>query len=155
LPVAGLVLGVLVPVARLAGEADDDDVRPAVAVEVLGPAGEALAVVAQAVAVVAELADLVHLPGRRFVPGLAVDDVGPGVAVDVGDGHALGAEDLVEDRLLPADGFAGHAGVRFGIGNQGEGECQAHRGQGTEKPQARSHGYPPREKPSPGRGYGM
>src|SRR5262249_44901152 len=44
LPVPRLVLGVLVPVTDPAGEANDDQVRPAVAVDVVGPAAEAFAV---------------------------------------------------------------------------------------------------------------
>src|SRR5204862_1971518 len=100
LPVAVGPFGVLVPVARLAGEADDDDVLPAVAVEVLGPAAEALAVdVLVAVAVVLAGADLVHLPVGRLVPDLAVDDIQFAVLVDVHDGDALGAEGGVEDGL--------------------------------------------------------
>src|SRR5207244_4230774 len=58
-------LRVLVPVARLAGEADDQQVRPAVAVEVVRPAGEALAVALRVE--LAVLTDDVRLPVGRLV----------------------------------------------------------------------------------------
>src|SRR5262249_61956331 len=102
LPVALLPLRVLEPVAGGAGEVDHDQVRPAVPVEVVGPAAEAVAVAGGPVAVVAEFADLVHLPRRGLVPGLAGEDVHLAVPVDVGDGDALGAEGPVGLRLLPA-----------------------------------------------------
>ena len=103
-PVARLALGVFVPVGGLAGEADDDLVGPAVAVDVVGPAGHALAVAVQAVAVIAGLADVVLVPGRGLVPGVADEDVDLAVLVDVGDRHALGAELALDHRLLPRDG---------------------------------------------------
>src|SRR5690606_1761335 len=43
-PVSGLALGVLVPMERLAWKADDDDVGPAVLVDVPSEVGEAVAV---------------------------------------------------------------------------------------------------------------
>ena len=113
--IAFVALGVLQPVARGAGEVDDDEVGPAVAVEVFGPAGEAMAVGAVAVVVVAEFADRVHLPVGRLVPRLAVEDVHLAVLVHVGDGDAFGAEDLVQDGLLPGD-VGGGDGGRDGVG---------------------------------------
>src|SRR5262249_1129930 len=123
LPLAGAALGVLEPVARFARVADDDQVGVAVAVEILGPAGEAVTVVAQPVAAVAELADRVRLPIWVLVPRLAVEDVHLAVLVHVGDGRALGAEYLIEDGLLPGD-----AGVVLGVvgggGRQADDEGQ-------------------------------
>src|SRR5207245_6806303 len=74
LPMAGqpALAGVLVPVARSAGEADDDVVRPAVAVDVIGPASEAFTVSLEGLVVAERLANLVHrLPIWAFVPNFA------------------------------------------------------------------------------------
>ena len=103
-PVARLALGVFVPEGRHAGEADDDLIDPAVAVDVVGPAGHALAVAVQAVAVIARLADVVLGPRRGLVPRVADQHVELAVLVHVGDRHALGAELALDDRLLPRDG---------------------------------------------------
>src|SRR5581483_7232537 len=99
LPRPRLALRVLVPVGRLAREADDDLVRPPVTVDVVRPAEHALAVARQAVAVVALLlgrlvevvdaADRVHLPVRGLVPEVADEDVRLAVPVHVGAGDAL------------------------------------------------------------------
>ena len=104
LPMAGLTLWVLQPVHRGTGEIDHDEVGEHVAVEVFRPAGEDLAVAAEAVAVVAGLLHLVGFPVRCFVPELADEDVHLAVLVDVGNGHAFGPELGIDDGLLPTDG---------------------------------------------------
>src|SRR5262249_37748585 len=116
--------GVLEPVARLAGIANQDQVGPTVAVEVFGPAGEAVAVAGHAVAVVAQLADLVHLPIGGLVPGLAGENVHLAVAVDIGDGHAFGAEDLVDYGLFPGDPAVVLGGIGGGQGGEKQGRQQ-------------------------------
>src|SRR6185312_10562800 len=105
-PVTRLPARVLVPERGDAGEADHDLVGPAVAVDVVGPAGHARAIAAQAVAVIARLADVVLRPRRRLVPRIADQDVGLAVLVDVGDRHPLGPELSLDHRLLPRDGRA-------------------------------------------------
>src|SRR5206468_1687376 len=92
-----------------------------------------------AVGVVLRWSNLVHLPRRRLVPHLAVEDVELAVLVDVGDGDALGAKRPVEDSLIPGD--AGVVGERYfrllgGNANQGADEAD----QGSEKPGTMSHG---------------
>src|SRR5262249_61812267 len=89
LPVSGLAPGVLIPVARFAGEGNDDQVRPAVAVDILGPASEAFAIGVGAVAVISDLANFMHLPVGRFEPNIAHEDVHFAVPVDVGHPNTL------------------------------------------------------------------
>src|SRR5262249_36946407 len=138
LPVPRLVFGVLVPVTGLAGEADHDQVLPAIAIDVVGPAAETLTVSAQAVAVVAgRLTDLVHLPVGGLVPDLAEQNVHLAVLVDLGDGHALGGEVLVDDRLLPAD-WAGRGLILAGGGGHTEEQRRKQKSRG--QAQTRSHG---------------
>ena len=130
-PVSFLALGIFVPMARSAGEADDDKVRPTVAVEIVGPASEALAIAARAIAEVAGLANLVLLPVRRFVPVIADQDVQFAVLVHIGDGNALGAKRLVDHRLFPGNGSRG-------IGGTGRQRGQE-RDNPTQQPEMRSH----------------
>jgi hypothetical protein len=102
LPGAGLVLRVLVPVARRTGEADDDLVHPAIAVEVVGEDGERLAIALGRV-VLADLADRLELlEVRAGVPAVADQQVHLAVPVDIGHRDALRAEGAVHCDLLPA-----------------------------------------------------
>ncbi len=100
-PVAGLALGVLVPVRGNAGKTDNDLVGPAVAVDVVRPAGHALAIAVETVAVIARLPDVVLDPRRGLVPRITDQHVELAVLVDVGDRHALGPELALDHRLLP------------------------------------------------------
>src|SRR5262249_26324067 len=91
-PVARLAPGILGPVGGSPRERDDELVDPAVAVDVIGPAGHALAVTAQAIAVIARFPDLVLGPGGSLVPRVPDQDIALAVAVHVGDRHAFGSE---------------------------------------------------------------
>src|SRR5262249_38556435 len=107
-------LWILVPVAGIARPPDDDEVRPAVVIQVFGPAGEAagipFAARAGAVAVIFDLADLVQLPSRGLVPNITGQDVQLAVLVHVRDRHPFRTKHLVHHRLLPADEWRGGIG---------------------------------------------
>src|SRR4029079_2987405 len=136
LPVPVLALRVLHPVTRRAGEVDDDEVLPAVTVEVVAPAGERPAVIPQAVLVVHVRLHLVRFPVRRFVPELAVEDVDLTVLVHIPDGHAFGPELGIEYRLLPGDRFL--VG-RFGVWRRGD-DRGAGQGRDRDEGQQAEHG---------------
>ena len=125
--VAGrLAFGVLHPVARRPGEVDDDEVGPAVRVDVLGPAREHAAVVAETVLVVLVRLQLVRGPVRRFVPVLAVEHIDLAVLVHVADGDPLGPELRVQNGLFPGD--LDLVGLRRG-GRRRQRDRHAERGQ--------------------------
>jgi hypothetical protein len=108
-PVAAGGAGILIPVHRLVRLRRDDEVGPAVAVEVLAPGAVVLAV---AVGVVDDgCPDLGRREVRAAVPELIRDEVGDAVAVDVEDGDRLGAE-LGIERALVERGRSGVAGAR-------------------------------------------
>src|SRR5690606_26573429 len=71
--------GVLDPVDRLAAVVDADDVGPAVAIAVQGQGRG----VVEPPPTHVYIADLVPLPGRRFVPPAAAEDVEGAVAIDI------------------------------------------------------------------------
>ncbi len=101
LPRTAVLAGVFVPLARIAGHGDDENVDPAVAVVIVGEAGEALAVIEWIEFAI--LADDMYFPVGRFIPDIADDDILHAVFVDVGDGDPFGAEGPVHDGLLPRD----------------------------------------------------
>ena len=87
-----------------ARKADDDQVGPAVVIDVGGKAGEALAVAGGPVAEIAGRADFVHRPIRGLVPNVAYQDVELAISIHVGDRDAFGAEHSINLRLLPSNG---------------------------------------------------
>src|SRR5262245_35055105 len=90
--------------AGRARKIDDDQVRPAVVIDVVRPASETMAITIRAIAVAAWFLNLVHLPVRRLVPDFAGKNVRPSVPIDVGYGHAFGAECFVDHGFLPGNG---------------------------------------------------
>src|SRR5947209_8316373 len=96
-------LRVFIPVSRLAGKADDDLIGPTVAVDIVGPTEHTFAIAFEAVAIVTDLANLMDLPVRGFIPNVPAEDIHFSVFVDVGDGDPFGAELLVDDGLLPGN----------------------------------------------------
>ena len=112
-PGAGLALGVLVDEGRVAGEAEDQDVRPAVSVEVVGVGDEVVGIARGAVegrlvrALVVRWLDGVGeaLLEVRALPDVpAGGDVDVAVVVEVGDRAAFGDEVLREGLFVERDG---------------------------------------------------
>ena len=98
LPLAAGCAGVLAPEEAVREPGAAHDIDAAVAVDVERQIREVIDVVVG----VRQGAEFVLDPARAFVPVLAGDDVGPAVAVDVGDGAAfVGAE--IEGVLLERD----------------------------------------------------
>src|SRR5579871_6555907 len=106
-PVPGFALRILIPMTGIPRPADDDEVRPAIVIDIRGPAGERAAVTlstgARAVAVIFRLTNLVHFPVGCFVPNISSQNVQFAIPVHVRNGHSLGAERFVHDGLLPTD----------------------------------------------------
>src|SRR5262249_54924846 len=102
LPLASLVAGVLVPHARFAGVRNDDDIRPAVAIEVAGKTGKGFGVLLELPRLLTPN-DMHFLEVGPFVPDIADEDVHLAVLVEVGDADTLGAELLINDDFLPGD----------------------------------------------------
>src|SRR5579864_5276685 len=102
LPMAGGVLWILEPVELGAGEPDQDQVDPTVAIHVITEVAKAVAVAA-VVDVFAGSLDLMHLPIRGFVPDVAGDDVHLPIVIDIERGHPLRAERFIEIGPLPAN----------------------------------------------------
>src|ERR1700722_6427155 len=133
LPKALLVLRVLVPKRLLTGEPDDDDVRPAVAVDVRGKGEEILRVSIVDTKPALESGDCGHFPPlvggaegllgravgvagfeiRPFIPERAGDDVHVAIVVEISEIRAL-APKLIR-QLYFAEG--GQALLRPGQGN--------------------------------------
>ena len=90
---AGL-FGVFEPPRRRAGKIDDDQIGPAVAVKILCPRAEGIAVALRIVDR-SLFDDRVHLPIRRFVPDKAGRDVQLAVFVEIPHGDPFTAKDRI------------------------------------------------------------
>ena len=120
-PMARLALGVFVPERRHSRKTDHDLIDPAIAVDVVRPAGHALAIAVQAIAVIARLANVLLAPAWCFIPRVADQDVELAVLVHVADPHSLRAELALDDRFLPGDRAVGFArGKAGGRGQKGQ-----------------------------------
>src|SRR5262249_9534148 len=96
-------LRILIPMAGGSREANDNQVGPAVAVDVGRPAGKRVAVAGRAVPIAADRPDLVHLPVRRLIPNIARQNVQAAITVDVRDRDSLGVDPAIDDSFLPGN----------------------------------------------------
>ena len=96
LPVAGFVLRILIPPARLTGHPYDNRIDPSVTVYILCKVGKSLAVTFGTI-VLANRTDLVHFPFWRFVPYIPRKDVYFAVMVDIPHCNSLGPESCIHN----------------------------------------------------------
>lgn len=120
-------LRVFEPHGRLSREFDDEQVVPAVAVEVFRPSLKALAVL-ERIEIAGLLAHGVQLPVGRGVIAFAGGDVELAVVVEIADGHAFGAKLRIDVRLLKRDLFGKRGGSQ--CRSESEGEERACHGNG-------------------------